>query len=148
MMLARGVDAALAAWWLLLRLLRATLLRPLDRLAQWLVRTCVLTQTVPAHVAFVMDGNRRFATAAGLPPCEGHGAGATTLVAALEWCLTLGVRVVSVYAFSLENFKRSPQEVRAAKPTSDRVPARVGTVHAGAGATTVHGEPPYTPIHL
>ncbi|KAK9867160.1 hypothetical protein WJX84_004382 [Apatococcus fuscideae] len=60
-----------------------------------------------------MDGNRRFATGKQLAQLEGHTYGYTKLLDALEWCLDLGIACVSVYAFSIENFRRSPLEVEA-----------------------------------
>lgn len=68
---------------------------------------------VPEHVAFVMDGNRRFARSHGIETVEGHNLGFEALARILEVCYKSGVRVVSVYAFSIENFKRSKFEVDA-----------------------------------
>lgn len=67
---------------------------------------------VPAHVACVMDGNRRWAQARGLPHTEGHLAGEEALFDAVEGALELGVRWLTVYAFSTENWRRPPDEVR------------------------------------
>jgi tritrans,polycis-undecaprenyl-diphosphate synthase [geranylgeranyl-diphosphate specific] len=58
-----------------------------------------------------MDGNRRFAEEVGKPPLDGHLMGRDKLEDVLEWCVELGVRILTVYAFSTENFKRSKQEV-------------------------------------
>lgn len=67
---------------------------------------------VPRHVAFIMDGNRRWAKKAGLiSPVEGHVQGFHRLADTLQWCRNLGIVEVTVYAFSLENFKRSEAEV-------------------------------------
>ncbi|RCN31952.1 di-trans,poly-cis-decaprenylcistransferase [Ancylostoma caninum] len=67
---------------------------------------------VPYHVAFVMDGNRRFARTHHLGHViHGHEKGFQQLAKILEWCQDLGVREVTVYAFSIENFKRSSDEV-------------------------------------
>ena len=66
---------------------------------------------VPAHVAIVMDGNRRFARSRNLRRELGHAHGADKLLEVLEWCLALGVRCLSVYAFSTDNFRRSDAEV-------------------------------------
>ncbi|KAF1813849.1 undecaprenyl diphosphate synthase family protein-like protein [Eremomyces bilateralis CBS 781.70] len=68
---------------------------------------------IPQHVAFVMDGNRRFARGNNMETIEGHNLGFEALVTTLEVCYKVGVRVVSVYAFSIENFKRSKYEVDA-----------------------------------
>ncbi len=67
---------------------------------------------VPAHVACVMDGNRRWAVGRGLPHTEGHLAGEEALFDAVEGALELGVRWLTVYAFSTENWRRPPDEVR------------------------------------
>eukprot|EP00056_Hartaetosiga_gracilis_P022510 m.31114 g.31114 ORF g.31114 m.31114 type:complete len:170 (+) comp9684_c0_seq4:47-556(+) len=66
---------------------------------------------IPRHVAFIMDGNRRYAKKMNVETVKGHAAGFETLKHTLEWCMDLGVEVVTVYAFSLENFKRSEKEV-------------------------------------
>ncbi|MEU9335852.1 isoprenyl transferase [Streptomyces sp. NPDC048290] len=69
-------------------------------------------ELVPRHVAIVMDGNGRWAKERGLPRTEGHKVGADRVLDVLQGALELGVRNVSVYAFSTENWKRSPDEVR------------------------------------
>lgn len=66
---------------------------------------------IPKHVAFIMDGNRRFAKQQHITTAGGHSMGFDKVLRALEWCLDLGVSCVSIYAFSLENFRRSPSEV-------------------------------------
>ncbi|XP_041463127.1 dehydrodolichyl diphosphate synthase complex subunit DHDDS-like [Lytechinus variegatus] len=66
---------------------------------------------VPQHVAFIMDGNRRFAKKKSFQTLEGHSLGFEKLAETLQWCLDLGITEVTVYAFSIENFKRSRQEV-------------------------------------
>ncbi|KAF4634629.1 hypothetical protein G7Y89_g3480 [Cudoniella acicularis] len=68
---------------------------------------------VPQHVAFVMDGNRRFARSHKIETVEGHNLGFEALARILEVCYKSGVKVVTVYAFSIENFKRSKYEVDA-----------------------------------
>ena len=67
---------------------------------------------VPRHVAIVMDGNGRWAKQRGLPRTAGHEAGEAALFDVVEGAIELGVRWVSAYAFSTENWKRSPEEVR------------------------------------
>jgi undecaprenyl diphosphate synthase len=69
-------------------------------------------QQVPQHVAIVMDGNGRWAKARGLPRTEGHRAGEAALFDVVEGAIELGIKYVSAYAFSTENWKRSPDEVR------------------------------------
>lgn len=68
---------------------------------------------VPQHVAFVMDGNRRFARNHQIEVIEGHNLGFEALARVLEVCYKLGVKTVTIYAFSIENFKRSKYEVNA-----------------------------------
>ena len=67
---------------------------------------------VPKHVAIVMDGNGRWANGKGLTRVEGHKAGETSLLDVVAGAIQIGVTHLSVYAFSTENWKRSPDEVR------------------------------------
>lgn len=69
-------------------------------------------QVVPRHVAIVMDGNGRWANQRGLPRTEGHAAGESALLDVVAGALQIGVTHLSAYAFSTENWKRSPEEVR------------------------------------
>lgn len=69
-------------------------------------------ELIPQHVAIVMDGNGRWAKERGLPRTEGHKVGETVVLDVLKGCLELGVKNLSLYAFSTENWKRSPDEVR------------------------------------
>lgn len=66
---------------------------------------------MPYHVAFIMDGNRRFAAKSKIEKIEGHSHGFSQLSEALSWCLKIGIKEVTVYAFSIENFKRTKEEV-------------------------------------
>jgi undecaprenyl diphosphate synthase len=67
---------------------------------------------IPAHIAVVMDGNGRWAQKRGLKRTEGHAAGEEALFDTVEGALELGVKWLTVYAFSTENWKRPPDEVR------------------------------------
>lgn len=67
---------------------------------------------IPVHIACVMDGNGRWATKRGLPRTEGHTKGEDALFEAVEGALALGVKWLTVYAFSTENWKRPSDEVR------------------------------------
>ncbi|BDI23049.1 isoprenyl transferase [Herbiconiux sp. L3-i23] len=67
---------------------------------------------VPNHVAIVMDGNGRWANARGLTRVEGHRAGEAALLDVVAGAIQAGVKHLSVYAFSTENWRRSPEEVR------------------------------------
>ena len=67
---------------------------------------------IPRHVAVVMDGNGRWAKDRGLPRTAGHEAGEAALFDVVQGALEFGVKELSAYAFSTENWKRSPEEVR------------------------------------
>jgi len=69
-------------------------------------------ELVPRHVAIVMDGNGRWANARGLPRTAGHEAGEEVLLDVVAGAIELGITHISAYAFSTENWKRSPAEVR------------------------------------
>ena len=69
-------------------------------------------ELVPRHVAIVMDGNGRWAHERGLPRTEGHRAGEASLMDVLYGAMQLGITTISAYAFSTENWRRSPEEVR------------------------------------
>ncbi len=66
---------------------------------------------IPAHIAFICDGNGRWATRRGLPRFEGHKAGVDALKKVIKRCSELGVKVTSFYCFSTENFSRPEAEV-------------------------------------
>ena len=68
-------------------------------------------QPVPKHIAIIMDGNGRWAKKRGLPRTAGHAAGAEAFRRTANYCRTLGVEYLTVYAFSTENWKRSADEV-------------------------------------
>lgn len=67
---------------------------------------------VPKHIAIVMDGNGRWANSRGLTRVEGHKAGEAALLDVVAGAIEIGVEHLSVYAFSTENWKRSPDEVK------------------------------------
>ena len=66
---------------------------------------------LPKHIAFIMDGNRRWARSHGLPTLEGHRRGYDKLKDAADWCLARGIREMTVFAFSVENWNRTKEEV-------------------------------------
>jgi len=66
---------------------------------------------VPAHVAMIMDGNGRWARQRGLPRLKGHEAGAETVRCVMRYCREYGVRYLTLYAFSTENWARPPSEI-------------------------------------
>jgi undecaprenyl diphosphate synthase len=69
-------------------------------------------ELVPNHVAIVMDGNGRWAKARGLPRTAGHEMGEAALLDVIKGAIEIGVKNLSAYAFSTENWSRSPEEVR------------------------------------
>ena len=69
-------------------------------------------ELVPNHVAVVMDGNGRWANERGLPRIEGHKRGEAVVLELARGAIEIGVKWLSLYAFSTENWKRSPEEVR------------------------------------
>lgn len=66
---------------------------------------------IPTHVAIIMDGNGRWARARGLPRLAGHRAGTENLRRIIEACVEFGVKYLTIYAFSTENWNRPPDEV-------------------------------------
>ncbi|KAK9062086.1 hypothetical protein SSX86_019271 [Deinandra increscens subsp. villosa] len=72
----------------------------------------ISTGPIPQHIAFIMDGNRRFAKKWKLTEGGGHKAGFLALMSVLKYCYEIGVKYVTVYAFSLDNFNRRPDEVQ------------------------------------
>ena len=69
-------------------------------------------ELVPNHVAIVMDGNGRWANERGLPRTKGHEMGEASLLDCVHGAIELGISHISAYAFSTENWKRSPEEVK------------------------------------
>ena len=63
---------------------------------------------IPAHVAIIMDGNGRWAKKRGLPRLAGHNAGMLAMKEIVKASSVLGIKYLTVYAFSTENWKRSP----------------------------------------
>ena len=68
---------------------------------------------IPEHIAIILDGNGRWAKRRGLPRVMGHRAGCDAVEATLRNCGKLGVKYLTVYGFSTENWKRSEEEVSA-----------------------------------
>jgi len=77
---------------------------------RWLWRQ-VKNGVKPEHIAIILDGNRRWASEKVLNPWFGHEKGADKVDQLVDWCLKLNVRSVTLYAFSIENFRRSRSEV-------------------------------------
>jgi undecaprenyl diphosphate synthase len=76
---------------------------------------------VPAHIAIIMDGNRRWAVAQGLPKLKGHSEGARNLKAVVRACHARGIKVVTLYALSTENLRRSEVELAHLFKLFDRI---------------------------
>lgn len=70
-----------------------------------------MVSKAPRHVAIILDGNRRFAKKLGLQPWKGHEYGVRNLEGLFEWCLELGIKELTLYSFSTENFRRSGKEI-------------------------------------
>ena len=70
-------------------------------------------ENLPKHIAIIMDGNRRWAKQNGLGTKDGHKAGADNLEELSKFCNEIGIKYLTVYAFSTENWKRSKEEVSA-----------------------------------
>ena len=68
-------------------------------------------ENLPKHIAIIMDGNRRWARNKGLPVSLGHKEGAKTLEKIVRYAKSIGIKYITVYAFSTENWKRSQEEV-------------------------------------
>jgi tritrans,polycis-undecaprenyl-diphosphate synthase [geranylgeranyl-diphosphate specific] len=66
----------------------------------------------PEHIAIILDGNRRWANEQELNPWLGHKQGAETVEKLLDWCQMMGVKFITLYTFSMENFQRSAAEVQ------------------------------------
>lgn len=69
-----------------------------------------MASKAPKHIAIILDGNRRFAKKLGLKPWLGHEYGVKKLNQFLEWCQELGIKELTLYSFSTENFSRTKQE--------------------------------------
>lgn len=68
-------------------------------------------QNIPVHVAIIMDGNRRWATVNSKSPMSGHREGLERVIDTLEICEEIGVKILTLFAFSTENWKRSKEEI-------------------------------------
>jgi len=76
---------------------------------------------IPHHLAIIMDGNGRWAKARGLPRLAGHRAGTENLRRILRACGELGIKILTIYAFSTENWERPDSEVRGLMSILERV---------------------------
>jgi len=90
-----------------------TISKKFDKFRDFKLLEQIKINEVPEHIAIIMDGNRRFATEFGLSPDAGHIFGKDKLEEVLEWCFELGIKNLTVYAFSTENFERDINEVKS-----------------------------------
>lgn len=89
----------------------SALWKPIYKSYEWMLEREVKKGRIPQHIAIIMDGNRRLAERLGLRPWEGHRLGAEKVEDVLEWCLDLGIKTITAYAFSTENFNRPREEI-------------------------------------
>src|SRR5512142_3282440 len=76
------------------------------------VKAVEVPDRVPYHLAIIMDGNGRWAKSRGMPRLAGHKAGVENLRRVLRACVEFGIRILTIYAFSTENWGRPESEVR------------------------------------
>ena len=86
-------------------------LSPVYKLYEKRLERQIKKRAVPKHLAVIMDGNRRYAEDLGILPHEGHIKGKSTLENLSDWCRKIGIKHLTVYAFSLENFSRDQKEL-------------------------------------
>ena len=72
----------------------------------------IKNKDMPNHIGIILDGNRRFAQERNLPPWYGHEAGAEAVERILKYCFQLNIKIITLYAFSTENFNRAEKEVK------------------------------------
>ncbi|MCS7264170.1 MAG: isoprenyl transferase [Armatimonadetes bacterium] len=83
-----------------------------ENLSEEELRAKLDMERLPKHVAIIMDGNRRWAKQKGLPVLQGHRAGSRATRQVIEACVEIGIPILTLYAFSTENWKRPPLEVQ------------------------------------
>ncbi len=88
------------------------ILRPTYRVYENKLISEIMEDRVPHHVGLIMDGNRRYAASKGFPAYFGHDMGMKKVEEFLEWANEIGIKVVTLYAFSTENFNRDDDEVK------------------------------------
>lgn len=86
-------------------------MKPVYKGYEFLLERDVSSGRKPEHIAIIMDGNRRLAERLGITPSKGHRMGAEKVEDVLDWCIGLGIKNITVYAFSMENFQRPKEEV-------------------------------------
>ena len=84
----------------------------LYKIYEWYIMKHLDPEKMPRHIAIIMDGNRRYSKIQGnMDVIKGHEKGVDTLEKVLDWTIDLGIKIITVYAFSTENFKRPKHEV-------------------------------------
>lgn len=94
-----------------LTMIKNALLSPVYRIYQRRLSSQVRNGNVPVHAAFILDGNRRYATMHGYERMLGHTLGADKVEELIMWCYDVGIKIVTLYAFSTENFRRQQEEI-------------------------------------
>ncbi|MHA2426878.1 MAG: polyprenyl diphosphate synthase, partial [Candidatus Hermodarchaeia archaeon] len=88
------------------------LIGPIYHLYSWYLWRQIKDNPMPTHVGIILDGNRRFAKQQHQESIFGHTVGAQRIDEVLDWCFEAGVKVVTIYVFSTENFTRKDEEVQ------------------------------------
>jgi len=99
----------------------------IDRIRAQKMLEDIKQHPVPRHLAIIMDGNRRYALHEGLPTGEGHKIGGAKLEEVIAWSHEVGIEGLTVFAFSIENFNRSPTEVERLMDMFERELHRLGS---------------------
>jgi len=84
-----------------------------EKLKKTAERLGLVVEQVPRHIAIIMDGNGRWAQKKGLPRVEGHNQGGKTVERIAQYCVDLGIESLTLYSFSIENWKRPKNEVNS-----------------------------------
>lgn len=105
--------SVLKKYWDYINYIKSLIKNPLYALYQKRLLRKVKNWQIPQHIGIILDGNRRFAQENGLDnPILGHARGADKLVEVLDWCHQLGIKIVSIWVFSTDNFRRQEDEVK------------------------------------
>lgn len=99
------------AFWAGLRLVKNWTFSVFYKKYEQILEKEILSSEIPEHIAVIMDGNRRYAGQMGKARSFGHAMGAEVTERVIEWCYEIGVKQLTLYAFSTENFRRSEEEV-------------------------------------
>jgi len=91
---------------------------------KWLEES-VKSKPLPQHIGVILDGNRRWARSKGIALEESYRIGARKVEELLEWCVKLGIKTLTIYAFSTENFRRKPEEIEAVMKVAEETLNRV-----------------------